>query len=70
MTRRSQDALETTEHRRGQNQHMTTCRTQNNWSRKDCSGLIEFIESGKTLDDLYGQERSKAMRQVIITKIK
>lgn len=26
---------------------------------KDCNGLIEFIESKKTLDDLYGQEKIK-----------
>jgi hypothetical protein len=27
---------------------------------KDCNGLIEFIESKKSLDDLYGQEKIKA----------
>lgn len=27
---------------------------------EECQGLIEFIESKKTLDDLYGQERLKA----------
>jgi hypothetical protein len=27
---------------------------------EECQGLIEFIESEKTLDDLYGQERLKA----------
>lgn len=33
---------------------------------KDCSGLIEFIESRRTLDDLYGQEKIKAwLRQDI-----
>ena len=26
---------------------------------KDCNGLIEFIESGRTLDDVYGQEAVK-----------
>lgn len=33
---------------------------------KDCNGLIEFIESKKTLDDLYGQEKIKSwLRQDI-----
>ena len=33
---------------------------------KDCNGLIEFIESKKTLDDLYGQEKIKTwLRQDI-----
>ena len=27
---------------------------------RDCNGLIEFVESQKTLDDLYGQEKIKA----------
>jgi hypothetical protein len=27
---------------------------------EECQGLIEFIESNKTLDDLYGQEKVKA----------
>ena len=27
---------------------------------QDCSGLIEFIESKRTLDDIYGQEKVKA----------
>jgi AAA+ superfamily predicted ATPase len=32
----------------------------------DCNGLIEFIESRKTLDDIYGQEKVKAwLRQDI-----
>jgi len=32
----------------------------------DCNGLIEFIESAKTLDDIHGQERVKAwLRQDI-----
>ena len=26
---------------------------------QDCNGLIEFIESKRTLDDLYGQEKIK-----------
>jgi hypothetical protein len=26
---------------------------------KDCNGLIEFIESGRTLDDIHGQEKVK-----------
>ncbi|MFQ3549582.1 MAG: AAA family ATPase [Armatimonadota bacterium] len=26
---------------------------------KDCNGLIEFIESNKTLDDIYGQDKIK-----------
>lgn len=34
---------------------------------KDCNGLIEFIESKRTLDDLYGQEKIKAwLRQDIV----
>jgi hypothetical protein len=33
---------------------------------KDCNGLIEFIESGRTLNDIYGQEKVKAwLRQDI-----
>ena len=33
---------------------------------RDCSGLIEFIESKRTLDDIYGQEKVKAwLRQDI-----
>ncbi|MCW8130419.1 MAG: AAA family ATPase [Planctomycetota bacterium] len=33
---------------------------------KDCNGLIDFIESSKSLDDLYGQEKIKAwLRQDI-----
>jgi hypothetical protein len=33
---------------------------------KDCNGLIEFIESGRTLDDIHGQEKVKAwLRQDI-----
>ena len=33
---------------------------------KDCNGLIEFIESPRTLDDIYGQETVKAwLRQDI-----
>ena len=33
---------------------------------QDCSGLIEFIESKRTLDDIYGQEKVKAwLRQDI-----
>src|SRR5262249_23947770 len=33
---------------------------------KDCNGLIEFVESPRTLDDLYGQEKVKAwLRQDI-----
>lgn len=32
----------------------------------DCNGLIEFIESSRTLDDIYGQEKVKAwLRQDI-----
>lgn len=26
---------------------------------KDCNGLIEFIESGRTLDDIHGQEKRR-----------
>jgi hypothetical protein len=33
---------------------------------KDCNGLIEFMESSRTLDDIYGQEKVKAwLRQDI-----
>jgi hypothetical protein len=33
---------------------------------KDCNGLIEFIESGRTLDDIHGQDKVKAwLRQDI-----
>jgi len=33
---------------------------------KDCNGLIEFIESGRTLDDIHGQEKVKTwLRQDI-----
>ncbi|HVO64739.1 MAG TPA: ATP-binding protein [Terriglobales bacterium] len=33
---------------------------------QDCNGLIEFIESGRTLDDIHGQEKVKAwLRQDI-----
>jgi hypothetical protein len=33
---------------------------------RDCNGLIEFIESGRTLDDIQGQEKVKAwLRQDI-----
>src|SRR5215475_12067353 len=33
---------------------------------KDCNGLIEFIESSRTLDDIHGQEKVKAwLRQDI-----
>jgi hypothetical protein len=34
---------------------------------KDCNGLIEFVESKRTLDDFYGQEKVKAwLRQDIV----
>jgi len=34
---------------------------------QDCSGLIEFIESKQTLDDIYGQEKVKTwLRQDIV----
>jgi len=34
---------------------------------KDCNGLIEFIESARTLDDIHGQEKVKAwLRQDIL----
>jgi len=33
----------------------------------DCNGLIEFVESKRTLDDMYGQEKVKAwLRQDIV----
>jgi len=33
----------------------------------DCNGLIEFVESQRTLDDIYGQEKVKAwLRQDIV----
>lgn len=34
---------------------------------RDCNGLIEFIESSRTLDDIHGQEKVKAwLRQDIV----
>ena len=34
---------------------------------KDCNGLIEFMESSRTLDDIYGQEKVKAWLRQDVT---
>jgi hypothetical protein len=45
-------------------EHLLTLKKQ--LVERDCNGLIEFIESGRTLDDLYGLEKAKAwLRQDI-----
>jgi ATPase family associated with various cellular activities (AAA) len=51
--------LKTKEHARTRILSDDLVRLKKQLVEQDCSGLIEFIESGHTLDDIYGQDKVK-----------
>src|SRR5271165_1615620 len=58
--------LKTKEHAREKILADDLVRLKKQLVERDCSGLIEFIESKRTLEDIYGQEKVKAwLRQDI-----
>lgn len=58
--------LKTTEHRKQKLKAADLAQLKKQLVEKDCNGLIEFIESTRTLDDLYGQDKIKTwLRQDI-----
>jgi hypothetical protein len=58
--------LKTKEHVRERIRADDLVRLKKQLVERDCSGLIEFIESKRTLDDIYGQEKVKVwLRQDI-----
>jgi len=58
--------LKTKEHAREKIVADDLVRLKKQLVERDCSGLIEFIESKRTLEDIYGQEKVKAwLRQDI-----
>src|SRR6516165_1189053 len=58
--------LKTREHARQCLEHRDLVQLKKQLVEKDCNGLIEFIESPRTLDDIHGQEKVKAwLRQDI-----
>ena len=58
--------LKTKEHARERILADDLVRLKKQLVERDCSGLIEFIESKRTLEDIYGQEKVKAwLRQDI-----
>jgi len=58
--------LKTKEHARTRILADDVVRLKKQLVEQDCSGLIEFIESKRTLEDIYGQEKVKAwLRQDI-----
>jgi len=58
--------LKTREHARQCLEHRDLVQLKKQMVEKDCNGLIEFIESPRTLDDIHGQEKVKAwLRQDI-----
>src|SRR5215467_13329625 len=58
--------LKTREHARRCLQANDLVKLKKQLVENDCNGLIEFIESAKTLDDIHGQEKVKAwLRQDI-----
>lgn len=61
-----ENLLKTTEHRKQKLEPDDLVRLKKELVEKDCNGLIEFIESDRSLDDLYGQEKVKTwLRQDI-----
>jgi len=58
--------LKTREHSQQELQPADLVQLKKQLVEKDCNGLIEFIESKRTLDDIYGQEKVKTwLRQDI-----
>ncbi len=58
--------LKTREHSRQSLEPDDLVKLKKELVEKDCNGLIEFIESSRTLDDIHGQEKVKAwLRQDI-----
>src|SRR5262249_38104197 len=58
--------LKTREHSQQEVQPADLVQLKKQLVEKDCNGLIEFIESKRTLDDIYGQEKVKTwLRQDI-----
>jgi hypothetical protein len=58
--------LKTREHAKQSLESSDLVKLKKQLVENDCNGLIEFIESGRTLDDIYGQEKVKAwLRQDI-----
>jgi hypothetical protein len=58
--------LKTREHSRQSLEPSDLVKLKKQLVENDCNGLIEFIESGRTLDDIHGQEKVKAwLRQDI-----
>ncbi|MBV9469619.1 MAG: ATP-binding protein [Abitibacteriaceae bacterium] len=61
-----ENMLKTTEHRRQKLKADDLVSLKKQLVEKDCNGLIEFIESKKSLDDLHGQDKVKTwLRQDI-----
>jgi hypothetical protein len=54
-----ENLLKTSEHRAQRLSAPDLARLKKQLVERDCNGLIEFIESKKSLDDLYGQEKIK-----------
>jgi hypothetical protein len=54
-----ENLLKTSEHRAQRLSGPDLARLKKQLVERDCNGLIEFIESKKSLDDLYGQEKIK-----------
>jgi len=59
--------LKTKEYRKQKLETRDLVRIKKELVERECNGLIEFIDSKRTLDDLYGQEKIKAwLRQDIV----
>ena len=59
--------LKTKEHAREKILPDDLVRLKKQLVERDCNGLIEFIESTRTLEDIYGQEKVKAWLRQDIT---
>jgi AAA+ superfamily predicted ATPase len=55
----AENMLKTKEHARARILAEDLVRLKKHLVEQDCNGLIEFIESSHTLDDIYGQDRVK-----------
>jgi hypothetical protein len=56
----AENLLRLAEHRREPLRRENLVKLKKELVEKECNGLIEFIESRRTLDDLHGQEKLKA----------
>ncbi len=63
----TENLLRTTEYKRESLSEEDLSHLKKQLVEQDCAGLIEFIESKRTLDDLYGQEKIKEWLRQDIT---